>query len=297
MIASFIENSAEIIDTEVSPYCSWIRSKTMLRQCRVDAHVFIGHCCEMTWTVIGEGSQIAASTKIEGTKDKKVYIGKGVWIGAGARLASGVVVGDNAVIGAGAVVLENIPPCAIVVGRPSRIIRTRNFVYDGLPEFSEFMDAIRKQIITGVFQSKLECEVIKISESAHVFAEIFGIGSITISDHAVVMGRQNRDGIGGILLNGSMKIGSNCIVEAAGGLTCGDSVEIEDNVVIVTTSHDMGYESLPQTISPLKIGSRVTIGEGSIIVGGIEIGDDVCILPNSIINKSIPSGTTAMGQR
>ena len=52
-------------------------------------------------------------------------IGSDVWIGHGATILSGVTIGDGAVIGARAVVASNIPPYAIAVGNPARIIKYR----------------------------------------------------------------------------------------------------------------------------------------------------------------------------
>jgi acetyltransferase-like isoleucine patch superfamily enzyme len=54
-----------------------------------------------------------------------VTIGAGVWIGAGAKILDGVTLGDAAVIGAGAVVREAVPPSAIAVGIPARVVSTR----------------------------------------------------------------------------------------------------------------------------------------------------------------------------
>ncbi len=54
-----------------------------------------------------------------------VTIGNDVWIGCNATILSGVTIGDGAVIGARAVVAKNVPPYAIVVGNPARIIRYR----------------------------------------------------------------------------------------------------------------------------------------------------------------------------
>lgn len=39
-----------------------------------------------------------------------------------------------------------------------------------------------------------------------------------------------------------------------------------------------------------KIGNRVEIGAGAIIVGAITIGDDVLIGPNAVVMRSVPSG-------
>lgn len=58
-----------------------------------------------------------------------VEIGDDVWIGARAILLPGVRVGRGAVVGAGAVVARDVPPCAVVVGNPARVVSFR----DGRP--------------------------------------------------------------------------------------------------------------------------------------------------------------------
>jgi len=52
-------------------------------------------------------------------------IGNDVWIGTGAMIMSGIEIGDGVVIGMGAVVNKSIPPYAIVVGNPARIVGYR----------------------------------------------------------------------------------------------------------------------------------------------------------------------------
>ncbi len=52
-------------------------------------------------------------------------IGPDVWIGQGAFIKAGVTIGPGAVIGARATVLRDVPPYAIVVGTPGRILRMR----------------------------------------------------------------------------------------------------------------------------------------------------------------------------
>ena len=56
---------------------------------------------------------------------KNVVIGNDVWIGNGALVLPGTTIGDGAVIGAHAVAHGVIPPYAIVVGNPGRVIRRR----------------------------------------------------------------------------------------------------------------------------------------------------------------------------
>ena len=61
------------------------------------------------------------------TNQRLLTIGSDVWIGANAFINASKVtsIGDGAIIGSGAVVLENVPPYAIVVGVPAKIKRYR----------------------------------------------------------------------------------------------------------------------------------------------------------------------------
>jgi maltose O-acetyltransferase len=55
-----------------------------------------------------------------------VNIGDDVWIGARVIILPGVTVGSGSVLGAGAVISKDIPPFAVVVGNPCRVVRLRN---------------------------------------------------------------------------------------------------------------------------------------------------------------------------
>ncbi len=52
-------------------------------------------------------------------------LGNDVWIGQGAFIKSGVTIGHGAIIGARATVLKDVPPYAVVVGTPGRVLRLR----------------------------------------------------------------------------------------------------------------------------------------------------------------------------
>lgn len=54
-----------------------------------------------------------------------VHIGNDVWIGRNTTILSGINIGDGAVIGAGCVVTKDVPPYAIVVGNPGRVVKFR----------------------------------------------------------------------------------------------------------------------------------------------------------------------------
>jgi acetyltransferase-like isoleucine patch superfamily enzyme len=90
---------------------------------------------------IGRGSQVGGETIILTVEHqystgeslpydptrlvKPVYIEDYVWIGTRASIAPGVRVGEGAVIGMGSVVIQDVPPLAIVMGNPAQILTYR----------------------------------------------------------------------------------------------------------------------------------------------------------------------------
>lgn len=56
---------------------------------------------------------------------KSIRIGNDVFIGLNVTVLDGVSIGDGAVIGAGAIIAKDIPPYAIVVGNPPKILKYR----------------------------------------------------------------------------------------------------------------------------------------------------------------------------
>jgi virginiamycin A acetyltransferase len=68
---------------------------------------------------------LGSSIRIAGHKKGDIVIGNGVWIGDSVIVLSGVHIGDGTVIGAGSVVTKSIPPYAIAVGNPAKVIKYR----------------------------------------------------------------------------------------------------------------------------------------------------------------------------
>jgi hypothetical protein len=60
------------------------------------------------------------------TEHTPLKIGNDVWIGAHAVILRNVTeIADGAVIGAGAIITKNVPPYAVVIGNPARVVRYR----------------------------------------------------------------------------------------------------------------------------------------------------------------------------
>ncbi|HDR4707876.1 TPA: CatB-related O-acetyltransferase [Bacillus paranthracis] len=57
--------------------------------------------------------------------NSQTLIGNDVWIGAQVIIMRGVSIGNGAIIGAGSVVTKDVPPYAIAVGNPAKVIKYR----------------------------------------------------------------------------------------------------------------------------------------------------------------------------
>lgn len=61
----------------------------------------------------------------QGLEVDSVKIGNDVWIGRGCAIQKGVTISDGVVIGSNSVVTKNIPPYAVAVGAPAKVIKYR----------------------------------------------------------------------------------------------------------------------------------------------------------------------------
>lgn len=122
---TYIRNSSGIIYSKIGKYC-WINKGVGMN------HVVMGNYCSVASQVLIGGmehsvSRISTSSKLSdsGYSDHITHIGHDVWIGAQVCIRQGVTIGNGAVIGAKSFVNRDVPPFAIVVGAPAKVLRTR----------------------------------------------------------------------------------------------------------------------------------------------------------------------------
>ncbi len=78
----------------------------------------------------------------QGWEHKEVVLEDDVWLGANVFVMPGVTIGKGAIVSAGSVVNKSVPPFAIVVGNPGRVVGWRKRP-DAEPE------AQRAEVVSG----------------------------------------------------------------------------------------------------------------------------------------------------
>lgn len=121
-------NSHVSLDTEIGEY-SYIGFNCSITRARLGRYVSVANNVS-----IGNGehdyrristSSIFYENAYEELTALECGIGNDVWIGVDSIVRRGVKIGNGAVVGANSFVNKDVPPFAIVVGSPARIVKYR----------------------------------------------------------------------------------------------------------------------------------------------------------------------------
>jgi len=90
----------------------------------IEDHVFIGHGVTFVNDMYPRATTMNGDIQTEADwKVEKTLVKTGASIGSGATILANVTIGEHAMVGAGSVVTRDVPPYAIVVGNPARLLR------------------------------------------------------------------------------------------------------------------------------------------------------------------------------
>lgn len=120
---SYVVNDSQIIYSTIGKFCS-LASQTRLNPGnhpleRAALHHFTYR--SLSYELAEEDD----AAFFDWRRSHRVTLGHDVWIGHGATVMPGASIGTGAVVGSGAVVTKDVPPFAIAVGVPARVLRFR----------------------------------------------------------------------------------------------------------------------------------------------------------------------------
>lgn len=98
----------------------------------------------------------------------------------------------------------------------------------------------------------------------------------------------------GIQIPLSVKIGKGLLMPHFGGIVVNSQTTIGDNCTLLHNV-TIGNTKRGERRGAPSIGNQVYIGPGAVIVGGITVGDNVLIAPNSYVNMDVPSNSVVVG--
>lgn len=98
-----------------------------------------------------------------------------------------------------------------------------------------------------------------------------------------------------------LKIGANCCIghkatlDARGGLTIGNNVNLSSEVMIWTAQHDYRDPMFGTNFEPVTIGETVWIGPRCIILPGVTVGEGAVVAAGAVVTKEVESYTVVGG--
>lgn len=92
-------------------------------------------------------------------------------------------------------------------------------------------------------------------------------------------------------------VNQNCTFYDLGGIDIGDEVMIGPNVSIITSGHPLepSERRAAVTAKPVVIERNVWIAAGSIILGGVRIGENSVVAAGSVVTRDVPPNSLVAG--
>ena len=187
-------------------------------------------------------------------------IGPNVWIGAGAKIGDAVVIGANCSIGTGVEIGAGSRLAANVAIYPGSRLGARCLVHSG----------------------------------AVVGAD--GFGFAREADGSWVKIPQ----VGRVLIGDDVEVGAGTTIDrgALGDTVIADGVKLDNQIQVGHNVQIGAHTALAGCVGiagSAVIGARCTVGGGAVILGHLQIADDVDIAAGTLVMKSIASAGTYSG--
>ncbi len=91
-------------------------------------------------------------------------------------------------------------------------------------------------------------------------------------------------------------INMGCKFQDQGGIYIGDHVLIGHSVVLATLNHAMAPRDRSTMLpAPIRIGNRVWIGSGAVVLPGVTVGDGAVVAAGAVVTRDVPENTVVGG--
>ena len=125
-----------------------------------------------------------------------------------------------------------------------------------------------------------------------IYKRCFGviIGEASVIYHGCEI-RQPHD----LRIGHHTSIGDRCILDARGGLTIGNSVNLSTGVWIWTADHDPQSRNFAARLSPVTIHDHAWLSCRSVILPGVTVGRGAVVAAGAVVAKDVADHTIVGG--
>jgi len=127
----------------------------------------------------------------------------------------------------------------------------------------------------------------------------YGLARMTVGERVSIKEGLRVEKPHKVTIGSDVRINTDCVLQAHGGIEIGDFTMIAARVTIVTANHDLAlrgveaFDTLRE--APVRIGRHCWLGTGVIVLPGVTIGDGAVVGAGSVVTRDLPAGKICMG--
>ncbi len=93
----------------------------------------------------------------------------------------------------------------------------------------------------------------------------------------------------------SFAVSPGCYIQGGNGVIIGDDTIFGPGVKIISANHDPDDFFKWVKAEPITIGKRCWLGVNTVILPGVQLGDDVIVGAGAVVTKNFPGGSVIAG--
>ena len=90
-------------------------------------------------------------------------------------------------------------------------------------------------------------------------------------------------------------IGPGCHLDARGGLTIGENVNISGGAMFQTGKHDVDSPEFKAVFEPIVVEDRTWIAQNALVLAGVTLGEGAVVAAGSVVSKDVAPYTMVGG--
>ncbi len=116
-----------------------------------------------------------------------------------------------------------------------------------------------------------------------------------IGDGSIVFRGVTVLGAGNLRLGERVHVGFRVVLDARGGITVADDVNISSDSQLLTAKHDPHSPSFERQVAPVVIESHVWVATRAMVLAGVTLGRGAVVAAGSVVTRDVAPSTIVGG--